>query len=67
MKALEVMQNKKRRKKISYSDLAKHLGITKQCFYRHLRVLKTGRNPFSAEQMQKICDFIDEDITIFFD
>lgn len=66
MKALLVIKKKKENKSLKYSELAKYMGITKQCLSRHLKILETGRNPFSASQMKKICEFIDEDISIFF-
>lgn len=59
-------KTKKENKYFTYTDLAKYIGITKQCLSRHLKVLEKGRNPFSASQMKKICEFLNEDISIFF-
>lgn len=67
MKALAIIKQKKENKYFTYTDLAKYIGITKQCLSRHLKVLEKGRNPFSANQMKKICEFLNEDISIFFE
>lgn len=67
LKALAIIKEKKEKKELKYIELAKYLGITKQCLSRHLKVLETGRNPFSAIQMKKISEFIKEDISIFFE
>lgn len=67
MKALAIIKQKKENKYFTYTDLAKYIGITKQCLCRHLKVLEKGRNPFSASQMKKICEFLNEDISIFFE
>lgn len=66
LEALLIIKKKKEDKSLKYSELAKYIGITKQCLSRHLKILETGRNPFSALQMKKICEFINEDISIFF-
>ena len=66
MEALLIIKKKKEDKSLKYSELAKYIVITKQCLSRHLKILETGRNPFSALQMKKICEFINEDISIFF-
>lgn len=67
LKVLEILEDKKRKKELKYVELAKCLGITKQCFSKHLKKLKKGKISFSALQIQKICKFLNEDVSIFFD
>ena len=67
LKVLEILEEKKRKKELKYVELAKYLGITKQCFSKHLKKLRKGKISFSALQIQKICSFLNEDISIFFD
>lgn len=66
MKALKIIEQKKINKEIKFTNIAKHLGITKQCFYQHLTNLRKGKITFSVEQIKLICDFLHEDTSIFF-
>ncbi|MBR8701675.1 hypothetical protein IX317_001654 [Fusobacterium sp. DD29] len=67
MKILRILEEKKKKKEIKYIDIAVALNITKQCFYWHLKNLKKGRISFSVEQIKKICQFLNEDISNFFE
>lgn len=67
MKVIKILKDKKQKKEIKYIELAKYLGITKQCFYKHLKKLEKGKISFSAAQIKKICSYLNEDISIFFD
>ena len=65
MKALKILEEKKKNKEIKYIELSKILGITKQCFYWHLKNLKHGKVSFSVVQIQKICTCLGQDTSIF--
>lgn len=53
--------------KFKYKNMAKKLGITRQCLFHHLKNLEKGKNTFSPVQMQEICNILNEDIQIFFE
>lgn len=67
MRALSIIKEKKSKKNFKYINMVKKLGISRQCLFKHLKNLEKGKNTFSAIQMQKICDFLNEDIQIFFE
>ena len=67
MKALSIIKEKKMKGKFKYKNMAKKLGITRQCLFHHLKNLEKGKNTFSPVQMQEICNILNEDIQIFFE
>lgn len=66
MRIIKIIEDKKNKKQIKYSQLAKELGISRQNLYYHLKNLKNHKISFSIEQIKTICDFLKIDISIFF-
>ena len=66
MKILKILENKKNKNQIKYSNIAKELNISRQDFYYHLKNLKNNKITFNIEQIKIICRLLDIDISIFF-
>lgn len=66
MRIIKIIENKKKKKQIKYSQLAKELNISRQDLYYHLKNLKNHKITFSIEQIKVICEFLKIDISIFF-
>ena len=52
---------------ISFTKLAKHLGVTRGNIYYHYKNLKNGKLTFKNEVIKKISLFISDKDDIFFD
>lgn len=66
MKILTILEEQKKDKKLSYSKIARKLGISRQNLNYHLKNLKNERITFSIEQIKKICEILEIDVSNFF-
>lgn len=66
MNIIKILDIERHKKKLSYSELAKMLGISRQNLNYHLKNLKNNKISFSVDQVKKICKILKIDVSIFF-
>ena len=66
MRILTILETQKKEKNLSYSKIAKRLGISRQSLNYHLKNLKNERITFSIEQIKKLCRILEIDVSNFF-
>lgn len=66
MNIIKILDTERNKKKLSYSELAKMLGISRQNLNYHLKNLKNNKISFSVDQVKKICKILKIDVSIFF-
>lgn len=67
MNLFEKIENLKKEQKIKNSEIAKHMGVSRQCFHYHYNNLRNGSLTFSLRKLKILAKVLKTDINIFFE
>lgn len=67
MDLFKKIENLKKKQKIKNSELAKNMGMSRQCFHYHYQNLKKGDLTFPIKKIVALAKILNTDIKIFFE